>query len=221
MMLSFFKRIIRLTFGLFLYALGIVLTIKGNIGLSAWDAFHQGLTFHTGMTMGDANIVVAFVLIVIAFFMGEKIGLGTILNMLLIGSFLDILLKSGMVSVMNTQITGFFMIVSGLIVIAFASFFYIGAGFGAGPRDSIMVMLVRRLNCRVGVARALVESTVIITGWFLGGYIGIGTFIAAFGISIAVQSVFRLLNFDVKKIKQESLADTFINIKEAVAGACK
>ena len=217
-MLNFFNRIVRLIFGLFLYAFGIVLTINGNIGLSAWDVFHQGLTIHTGMTMGTANIAVAFALIVIVFFMGEKIGLGTVLNMLLIGTFMDILLKSGVIPVMDGHISGFLMVASGLIVIAFASYFYIGVGFGAGPRDSLMVTIVRRLNCKVGVARAIVEGSVVTMGWLLGGYVGAGTLVAAFGISIAVQSVFRLMKFNVKEVRQESLADTFLSIKKRLSG---
>ena len=218
-MLNFLNRIIRLIFGLILYALGIVLTINGNIGLSTWDVLHQGLTIHTGITMGEASIFVGFVLIILAFFMGEKIGLGTILNMLLIGIFMDIFLKSGIIPVMDTHILGLVMLITGLIVIAFASYFYIGAGFGAGPRDSAMVTLVKKLNCKVGVARAIVEGTAVVLGWILGGYVGVGTIIAAFGISIAVQNVFRLMKFDVKAVRQESLVDTLINIKEAIIRA--
>lgn len=220
-MLNFLYRIARLIFGLFLYSLGIVLTINANIGLSTWDVFHQGLTIHTGITMGQASIAVGFALVVFTFFMGEKFGIGTILNMLLIGTFMDVLLMSGIIPVMDSKISGFIVLISGLIVIAFASYFYIGAGFGAGPRDSMMVILVRKLNCKVGIARALVEGSAVTIGWLLGGYVGVGTLIAAFGISVAVQSVFRLLRFDVKMVKQESIADTFINIRKVVAGAVK
>ena len=221
MILNFLNRIIKLIFGLFLFALGIVLTINGNIGLAPWDVLHQGLTLHTWLTIGEASIAVAFALVAFTCYMGEKIGLGTILNMLLIGIFMDILLKSGMIPVMDMRILGFIMIAVGLITIAFGSYFYIGAGFGAGPRDSLMVLLVRSLNCRVGVARAIVEGSAVAIGWLLGGFVGIGTIVAAFGISVAVQGVFRLLKFNVKDVRQESLADTFISIKKAVVSTDK
>ena len=211
----FFSRIVRLIFGLFLYSFGVVLTIKGNIGLLTWDVLHQGISIHTGITMGQASITIGFVIVAIAFFMGEKIGIGTVLNMLLIGTFMDILLQSGLFPIMNTQISGFVMVSAGLIVIAFASYFYIGAGFGAGPRDSMMVMLVRRMNCRVGVARAVVEGTAVALGWLLGGFVGIGTLYSVFGVSIAVQYVFLLLKFNVENVKQETIADTYIILKEA------
>jgi uncharacterized membrane protein YczE len=213
-MFNFLYRFIRLIFGIFLYSLGTVLIIRGNIGFLTWDVLHHGLSINSGITMGGASVFVGFLIVVFVFFMGEKIGLGTILNMLLIGSFLDILLYSGIIPLIDNKITGFIMLAVGLIVIAVASYFYIGAGFGAGPRDSLMVILVRKLNCRVGVARGMVEGSAVTLGWLLGGSVGIGTLISVFGISIAVQFVFRALKFEVEKVKQESLADTFINVKE-------
>ena len=212
-MLNFLFRFTRLIFGLFLYSFGAVLTIRGNIGLLTWDVLHHGLSLNTGITMGGASIFVGFVIVVFAFLIGEKIGLGTVLNMILIGVFLDIL-NSGIIPLMDTNITGFVMLAVGLIVIAFASYFYIGAGFGAGPRDSLMVILVRKFKCKVGVARGIVEGSAVTLGWLLGGSLGIGTLISVFGISIAVQYVFRLLKFEVEKVKQESLADTLANVKE-------
>jgi uncharacterized membrane protein YczE len=215
-MLCFLNRIIRLIFGLFLYSFGSVLTIRANIGLLTWDVLHQGISIHTGITMGEASISVGFAIVACSFFMGESIGLGTILNMLLIGTFLDILLNSGIIPIINTQLPGFVMATTGLIVIAFASYFYIGAGFGAGPRDSLMVMIVRKFNCKAGVARAFVEGSAVTLGWLLGGFVGIGTIFSVFGISIAIQYVFRMLKFEVEKVKQESLADTFVNFKEII-----
>jgi len=215
-MLDLFYRVIRLVFGIFLYAFGVYLTMRGNIGYMTWDVLHEGIKIHTGLTMGQASITVGFIFVVCAFLFGEKIGLGTILNMLLIGTFLDILLNINQIPLMETQISGFMMISAGLIVIAFASYFYIGAGFGAGPRDSIMVMLVRKFNFKVGVSRAIVEGTAVTLGWLLGGSLGIGTLFSVFGVSIAVQYVFRLLKFDVKKVKQESLLETFLSLKKAI-----
>ena len=101
------------------------------------------------------------------------------------------------------------MLVAGLFVIAFASVVYIGAGYGAGPRDSLMVMLSRRSGYSAGTCRGVVELTVCLAGWLLGGYAGWGTAIAAFGIGIAVQLVFALLRFNPTSVRQESFGDTF------------
>jgi uncharacterized membrane protein YczE len=215
-MLVLLNRSIRLLFGLFLYALGIVLTIRGNVGLMTWDVLHQGMSIHTGITMGQASISVGLILVVCSLLMKEKIGVATVLNMVLIGVFMDILLESGLFPEMNTLISGYVLLSAGLIVIAIASYFYIGAGFGAGPRDSMMVMLVRVFKCRVGVARAIVEGTAVALGWLLGGFVGFGTIFSVFGVSIAVQCVFRLFRFEVEKVKQESFAETFINIKRII-----
>jgi uncharacterized membrane protein YczE len=219
-MQNLFNRILRLLFGIILYSFGIVLTIRGNIGLLTWDVLHQGLSIHTGITMGQGSISVGFVIVIIVFFMGEKIGFGTVLNMLLIGTFMDLFIKHAPLPMMNEPMLGFLMTMTGFIVLAFATYFYIGAGFGAGPRDSLMVLLVRKLNCKVGVARALVEGSAVAIGWFLGGYAGVGTIISVFAVSIAIQVVFRLMRFEVEKVKQESLADTFISVK-GIIGANK
>lgn len=209
MKFSFLFRFVRLITGLFLYSLGVVMTIRGNIGLSAWDVLHQGITLHTGLSMGMANICVAVTIVSTLVLCREKIGIGTVLNMLLMGTFMNLLLNNEIIPLMGGKVSGFLLVISGLFTIAFASFLYIGSGFGAGPRDSLMVLLVRKTGIRVGVARALVEGTVITAGWLLGGFVGEGTVISALGISIAVQTVFRLLRFDVKTVKQETLAETF------------
>ena len=96
------------------------------------------------MTIGTASIIVGAVLIVITVIMGEKIGLGTLLNMVLIGLFLDFLMNLTLIPVMSGWLTGLALLVAGLFVISVASYFYIGSGFGAGPRDSLMVALTRK-----------------------------------------------------------------------------
>jgi uncharacterized membrane protein YczE len=209
-------RIVRLLLGTFLYALGIVMTIKANLGLSPWDVFHQGLAARLGISFGVASIVVSGVLIAATAFMKEHVGIGTLLNMVLVGVFIDILMATRRVPripEMHSFPTGVLMMVAGLFVIAFASYFYIGAGYGAGPRDSLMVVLARRTGRAVGLCRAVVEGTALLFGWLLGGRAGVGTVIAAFGAGIAIQSVFSLLRFDVRKVRQELLLTTYARIK--------
>lgn len=206
-------RIIRLFWGLFLYAAGIVLTVRANIGLSPWDVLHQGLSLHTGLSFGDVNILVASVIVITVILMRERVGLGTVCNMFFIGVFINILMKYNLVPGMTTFVSGVAMLVSGLFVIAFASVFYIGAGYGAGPRDSLMVILARRTGRPVGLCRIGVEGTVLTLGWLLGGGAGLGTVISAFGIGFAVQIVFTLLRFNVRAIHHESFFETFARLK--------
>ena len=206
-------RVARLFLGLFVYSFGIVMTLRANVGYSPWDVFHQGLALHLGLTMGAANIFVAVVIVSIVVFMKENVGFGTLCNMILIVVFIDVILSGNWIPLMRSFVPGVMMMIGGLFVIAAASFLYIGAGYGAGPRDSLMVVLTKRTGKPVGLCRGFLEGTVLLMGWLLGGYAGIGTVISALGIGVAVQIVFSVLRFDVKKIHQESFHETYLRLK--------
>ncbi|MCL2009823.1 MAG: hypothetical protein FWG71_04670 [Synergistaceae bacterium] len=209
---SEFFRVVRLFSGLFAFALGVVMTLRANVGYPPWDVFHQGLGMRMGITIGQANILVATVIVSSTFLMKEKIGVGTICNMLFIGVFMDIILSSGWVPLMRTFVSGVAMMVGGLFVVGMGTVLYMGSGYGAGPRDSLMVILTKRTGKPAGFCRSCIESTALITGWLLGGYAGVGTVISAFGIGMAVQAVFYVLRFDVNKIRQESCYETFTRL---------
>ena len=203
------KRIARLILGLFLYSLGIVFTLQANIGYAPWDVFHVGLAKTTGITIGMASIIVGLAIVIIVVLLGEKIGLGTVLNMLLIGAFLDIILALAIIPLAAGFVSGVFMLIIGMFMIALAMYFYISSGFGAGPRDSLMVALTRKTNLPVGACRAAVELAAVIIGWFLGGMAGVGTIISAFGIGFCVQITFRLVKFDVTAVRHETFTQTY------------
>jgi len=202
------KRLLRLVFGLFLYAVGIVATIKADIGYAPWDVFHAGMGRTLGLSIGVASIAVGVLIVAIVTLAREKIGIGTVLNMLLIGVFMDLILVADAIPVFESPVLGFFEMIAGLFVIAVASFFYIGSGFGAGPRDSLMVYLTRRTKLPVGLIRAGIEIAVTLFGWLLGGKAGVGTVIAGFAIGFCVQITFRLLRFDPTAIRHETFSDT-------------
>jgi uncharacterized membrane protein YczE len=206
-------RITRLVWGLFLYSLGIVMTVHANLGVSPWDVFHQGVSLRLGITFGTASIVVATLIVASVALAGERVGFGTLCNMVLIGAFVDVLMIGGWVPEMRSFVPGLSMMIGGLFVIAFASFFYMGAGYGAGPRDSLMVVMARRTGRPVGLCRVVVEGTALLCGWVLGGRAGIGTVIAAFGVGAAVQIVFTLLRFNVRTIPQESFFESCARLK--------
>ncbi|MCP5515123.1 MAG: hypothetical protein H7A26_06635 [Spirochaetales bacterium] len=208
-MIYFTIRLFKLFTGLFLYSLGIVFTMKANIGYAPWDVFHAGLSRTFGMTIGTASIIVGAVLIVITVIMGEKIGLGTLLNMVLIGLFLDFLMNLTLIPVMKTWLPGLALLIAGLFVISFASYFYIGSGFGAGPRDSLMVALTRKTGLPVGFCRGSIEMTAVIIGWLLGGMAGAGTVISGLAIGLCIQLTFRLLRFDPTGVTHATLWNTF------------
>jgi len=209
-------RFCKLICGLFLYALGIVFTIKANIGYGPWEVFHVGLGVSVGISIGNASIIVGLIIIVITLFMGEKIGIGTILNMILIGLFLDIILISNIVPIIENIYLGVLVLITGLFIISLGSYFYIGSGFGAGPRDGLMVALARKSKLPIGVIRSIIELTATILGWLLGGMVGIGTVVSGFAIGFCIQSTFRILKFDPTKIVHSTIYDSYKELKLAI-----
>jgi len=208
----FCKRFASLILGLFLFALGIVMTMNANLGYAPWDVFHKGMSNILGMSIGNASILLGLVICILVAIAGEKLGAGTLLNMVLIGVFLDLILELKVIPLMKSFPSGITLMMAGLLIISLGSFFYMGSGFGAGPRDSLMVVLERKTGLPVGVCRALIESSAVLFGWLMGGPVGLGTVIAAFGIGFCIQITFSLLKFETTKIRHETLRETLRNL---------
>jgi uncharacterized protein len=181
--------------GLFLFALGIVALLESGLGLSPWDALNQGISEQTPLSFGTANMVVALAVLLVAWALGAKIGIGTVANAVLIGLFVDLLISVGALETFTDDplAVRVGLMVAGVLVIGIGSGFYIGAGMGAGPRDSLMLVSSARTGVRIGVVRAAIEIAVTAVGFALGGTIGIGTIVFAFGIGPAVELSFWLL----------------------------
>ena len=208
-MKHFIARFLSLIFGLFLYSLGIVLSIRANIGYAPWEVFHVGLAQKTGISIGTASIFVGVAIVGIIVVLGEKIGLGTLLNMVLIGVFIDLIFMLNVIPKQEKLVFGILMLIIGLFVISIGSFFYIKAAFGAGPRDSLMVVLNRKTHLPVGVCRSTIELTVTVIGWILGGMVGIGTVISVIAIGFIIQLTFALFRFVPATVKHETLRETY------------
>ncbi len=208
-MIRYIQKTLRLVFGLFLFALGISLSIQANVGLSPWDAFSMGVAYKTGISFGNIIVISGLVIILADYILKEKIGFGTILNAILIGKFVDLIQSTAIIPLMTNFYLGIIMILAGQLVISIGSFYYIGASLGCGPRDALMVALGKRMpRVPIGVIRGMIEGTVLLIGWLLGAKIGLGTVISAFGIGFILQFTFRFLRFDVKNIQHESVLDT-------------
>ena len=209
----YFKRFLRLMIGLLLAALGIYFTIRANVGLAPWDAFSMGVSMQTGLHYGDVVVLTGLVIIILDFFLKEKIGFGTILNALLVGKFTDFFLWLDWIPKMQSLASGVVLLLTGYVIFCYGCYLYIGAAFGCGPRDSLMVALGKRLDrFPIGLVRGLIEGTVLLIGWLLGAKVGIGTVISVFGISSIMQAIFRVLRFNVKAVSHESIPDTVRNL---------
>ncbi len=188
-------RVLALVFGLFLCAAGIVGLLESELGLSPWDVLHQGLAEHTALSYGTANIAVGVLVLAVSWGLGAYVGWGTIANAVLIGLFIELLVHVPAVEALSEEGLAVRSVVLavGIALVAVGSAFYLGAAFGAGPRDSLMLVLALRSARRIGVVRTLLESSVVVVGATLGGTIGIGTVAFALLIGPALEASFWLL----------------------------
>ncbi len=188
-------RLASLVFGLFLFALGIVLILESKLGLSPWDVLNQGLAKHTPLSFGMANVAVALAVLLLAWSLGGPPGLGTFANAVLIGTFIQGLIAIHAVAALahDGLTVRIPLLVGGIWLIGPASAFYIGADLGAGPRDTLMLVGSHRTGRRVGLVRAVLEVGALAAGIALGGTFGVGTVLFALLVGPVVEWSFALL----------------------------
>jgi len=173
----------------------VVLGLRAGLGVAPWDVLHDGIRRVSPLSFGTATILVGVVLVAVALAAGIRPGPGTLANMLAIGVFADAMLATGIAGDLDARPLPLRLlaVAGGVGLVALGTALYIGAGLGSGPRDSLMLALSARTRLRVGVVRALIEGSVLVVGWLLGGAAGVGTVLYAFGIGPAVELAFRLL----------------------------
>jgi uncharacterized protein len=188
-------RLTSLVVGLFLCSCGIVAFLEAGLGLPPWDVLHQGLAEQTALSFGEANIAVSVVVLVVGLLARARIGLGTVLNALLIGGFVIALTSVDAVGELSQAPLGgrIVLMLLALALFGVGSALYIAPDLGAGPRDSLMLVASLRLRVRIGVSRTALEVGALAAGWALGGTVGVGTLVFALGIGPAVELAFRTL----------------------------
>jgi uncharacterized membrane protein YczE len=184
-----------LVFGLFLFALAIVLILESNLGLSPWDVLNQGIANHTVLSFGMANVAVGLVVLAVGWSLGGRIGVGTVANAVLVGVFIQLLTSIDAVTRLSDHGLGLrtALLGAGILLTGPASAFYIGADLGAGPRDTLMLVGSRRTGARVGLVRATLELCALGAGIALGGTFGVGTVFYAFLVGPVVEASFATL----------------------------
>jgi uncharacterized membrane protein YczE len=181
--------------GLFLCACGIVAFLESRLGLPPWDVLHQGIAKHTPLSFGLANVLVGVAVLFVAWRLGSRPGIGTVANAVLIGLFLVFVVPLSVVQ----HLAGWplpariALLAGGLVLFGIGSGLYIGAALGAGPRDSMMLVVGLRSGLRIGAARAALEGSVLVVGIALGGKVGIGTLVFALLIGPSVEASFWLV----------------------------
>src|SRR6478609_5414352 len=198
------RRVVQLLIGLFLYGAGCALTIEAGLGVDPWTVFAQGLSIHTGVGIGWITNIVGFLVLLLWIPLRQKPGVGTIANILLVGTSIQFVLwLVPPVSGLALQIG---VLLGGILLVALASGLYIGAHFGPGPRDGLMTGLHARLGWPIWVCRAVVELSVLAIGWLLGGTVGIGTILFAVLIGPLVHVALPLLDTRRPRLVEDGTA---------------
>lgn len=178
------RRLPRLLVGLVLFGLGLALMVAAGLGLAPWEVLHQGVSRNTPIPIGTVGILTGLLVLLLWIPLRERLGVGTVLNVIVIGVVIDVTLiwleQPGPMALR----WGFLLV--GLVLVGIASGYYIGAGLGPGPRDGLMTGLARR-GWRLSVVRTAIEVSALGGGWLLGGTVGAGTVLFAFGIGPLVE----------------------------------
>ena len=178
-------RLAQLVIGLLLYGFTMALMVQAGLGLDPWDVFHEGLTHHVPLTFGQVVIVVGAIVLLLWIPLRQRPGVGTVLNVILIGLAADA--GIALVARPDELWSRVALLVVGVVGNGLAGALYIGARLGTGPRDGLWVALVARTGLSVRRVRTGIELAVLVTGFVLGGTVGVGTVLYALAIGPLVQ----------------------------------
>lgn len=201
--------ILKSAFGLFIFSIGVYLTIKANIGLAPWDCLSMGMSYRVGMSYGIVHTVISIVILLVDIALKEKIGYGTILDALLVGNYVDLIDRIVPMPQFSNLPVSCIMIIIGLFIMGYGQYFYMDAAQGCGPRDSLLIALGKRFpGTPIGIVQTVLVGVALLIGWLLGGPVGIGTVISVFGMGTALQIVCRILHFEPRDVVHKNVIET-------------
>ena len=184
------RRLVQLYAGLALYGASSALLVESGLGLEPWNVLHQGLAELTGLTIGVVSIVVGAAVLLLWIPLRQRPGLGTVSNVFVVGLAMDGTLA--LVPDSHQPAVRVALLVAGIVLNGAATGLYISAAFGPGPRDGLMTGLHRRTGRSIRLMRTAIEVAVVVTGFLLGGTIGVGTLLYAVSIGPLAQVFLRI-----------------------------
>ena len=173
-----------LCFGLTLFGLGEGLLLVSSTGASPWSVLAQGISLNVNYSIGIITFFISLFVIFLWIFLNQKPGIGTVLNAIIIALMIDFSLN--VFDVPENYFSQILMAVSAVLLVGIGSGFYLIANLGPGPRDGLMTGLQKKTNLPIASVRAFLEISVVSIGWYLGGTVGVGTLMFAFGVGPAV-----------------------------------
>ena len=173
-----------LCFGLSIFGLGEGLLIVSFTGASPWSVLAQGISLNVNLSIGTITLLISIAVLILWIPLGQKPGMGTIFNALIIAIMIDLCIKY--VPTPSNYIHQLLLAVISVIMVGIGGGIYLVSNLGAGPRDGLMIGLQKLTNFPIAVVRATLEISVVSIGWYLGGTVGVGTLLFAFGIGPCV-----------------------------------
>lgn len=202
------------TVSLFVNGFGVYLTIQANIGASPWDVLNLGLSNTFGILYGTASIIVSFSILGIDILMREPIGIAMIIDSIVVGKSVDFFNSIQLVNKCDSIFIAIPVMILGLFIMGYTQYTYMSASLGCGPRDTLLIGLTRRTKrVSIGLVSIMLLATATLVGWLLGGPIGIGTIICAFGMGPIMQFAFFTVKFNATEIRHQNIIESYKIIK--------
>jgi len=202
--------------GLIIFGFGMYMQLRSDVGLSPWQAFNEGLTLHFPISFGTASILVSVLVVVADVLLREPIGVGTILDALVVGWSIDFFLWLDPLPMMPGAVSSICLLLCSIAVMALSQYIYMKAALSCGPRDALLVALGRKFpKTPIGAVNTGLLVIILVIAFFLGGSIGLGTVINMAFTGPIMQLVFHLLHFEPRDVTHEGLADTLSAFRAA------
>ena len=173
-----------LCFGLTLFGLGEGLLVVSHTGASPWTVLAEGISSNVDFSIGTVSFFVSLGVLLLWFFLNQKPGIGTLLNALIVAVMIDVSIIY--IPTPENYIPQLLLAILGVLMVGLGSGFYLVSNLGPGPRDGLMTGIQRKTNFPIAAVRVFLEIAAVSIGWYLGGIVGIGTLLFAFGVGPAV-----------------------------------
>ena len=194
---------------LFFNGFGIYLTIQANIGAGPWDVLSLGVSKTLGILYGTASIAISFAILGMDILLREPIGIAMFIDAVVVGKSVDFFNSINAVPPCTSIWSGIPVMLLGLVIMGYTQYTYMIASLGCGPRDTLLVGLAKRLKrLPIGAVSIALLSTATLVGWLLGGPVGVGTLICAFGAGPVMQLAFATVRFDATGIRHQRLRES-------------
>ncbi len=198
------RRLPPLLAGIALISAGIALSVRAHLGLAPWDVFHQGVSKRTGVSLGWVIVGVGVVVLLAWVPLHQRFGVGTIINTVLVGVLVKVFLA--VVGTPDVMVVRIVMLLAAIAAFGVGGGLYIGAALGPGPRDGIMTAITARGH-RLWIVRTVLELSVLVAGWILGGNVGVGTALIAFSLGPTTHFAIRRFHLPVPATSVEVLGE--------------